>query len=118
LIGRTLRRLDREIIVSFADASQNHVGVVYQATNWFYTGLSAKFRDPRVRGLEHQHHATYGHGLSNAEIVEKFGVENVYFVDRARKHRYVFFNASKRRRKELLSLLRYPVLPYPKAEVS
>lgn len=117
LIGRTLRLLDKEIVVSFADSSQGHVGVVYQATNWFYTGLSAKFRDPKVRGLEHQHHATYAHGLSNRQVIEKFGIDNVYFVDRPRKHRYVFFNASKKRKTELLSLLRYPVLPYPKAGV-
>ena len=115
LIGNTLRLLDKEIIVSFADTSANLVGYVYQATNWFYTGLSAKFRDPKVRGLEHQHHATYANGLSNKEVIEKFGVENVYFVDRPRKHRYVFFNASKSRRKQLLKALRYPVLPYPKA---
>ena len=77
LIGRTLRLLDKEIVVSFADSSRGHVGVVYQATNWFYTGLSAKFCDPKVRGLEHQHHATYANGLSNRQVIEKFGVENV-----------------------------------------
>lgn len=115
LIGNTLRLLDKEIVVSYADSSQNHIGVVYQATNWIYTGLSSKFRDPKVRGLEHQHHATYAHGLSNAQVIEKYGVDNVYFVERPRKHRYIFVNASKSRKKELLRLLRYPVLPYPKA---
>lgn len=115
LIGRTLRMLDKEIVVSYADSSQNHVGVVYQATNFMYTGLSSKFKDPKVKGLEHQHHATYANGLSNAEVVAKFGVDNVYFVERPRKHRYIFFNASKGRKKELLELLRYPILPYPKA---
>jgi hypothetical protein len=114
LIGRTLRMLDKEIVVSYADSSQNHVGVVYQATNFIYTGLSSKFKDPKVKGLEHQHHATYANGLTNAQVVEKFGADNVYFVERPRKHRYIFFNASKGRKKELLQLLRYPILPYPK----
>jgi hypothetical protein len=115
LIGNTLRLLDKEIVVSYADSSQNHIGIVYQATNWIYTGLSSKFKDPKVKGLEHQHHATYAHGLSNAQVIEKYGQHNVYFVERPRKHRYIFFNASKSRKKQLLSLLRYPVLPYPKA---
>ena len=115
LIGNTLRLLDKEIVVSYADSSQNHVGVVYQASNWIYTGLSSKFKDPKVRGLEHQHHTTYAHGLSNAQVIEKYGVDNVYFVERPRKHRYVFFNASKKRKKELLAMLSYKVLPYPKA---
>lgn len=117
LIGNTIKQLDREIVVSFADSSQNHIGVVYQATNFLYTGLSAKFRDPKVKGLEHQHHATYANGLTNAQVVEKYG-DKVYWVERPRKHRYIYFNASKKRKKELLSKLRYEVLPYPKANVT
>ena len=113
LIGNTINKLDKEIVVSYADSSQEHVGVVYQATNFIYTGLSAKFRDPKVIGLEHQHHATYANGLTNKQVIEKFG-DKVYFVERARKHRYVYFNASPRRKRALLSKLRYKVLPYPK----
>jgi hypothetical protein len=114
LIGRSIKKLDREIIVSFADTSQNHVGYIYQACNFMYTGLSSKFKDPKVKGLEHQHHATYANGLTNQEVIEKFGAENVYFVERPRKHRYIYFNASKTRKKELLKLLNYPILNYPK----
>jgi len=114
LIGNTINKLDREIVVSYADSSQNHVGIVYQATNWIYTGLSTKFKDPKVIGLENQHHATYANGLTNKQVVEKFG-DRVYFVDRPRKHRYVYFNASKFRKKTLLKKLSYKILPYPKA---
>ena len=42
LIGRTLGRAGKEIVVSFAEIQQGHLGIVYQATNWIYTGLSAK----------------------------------------------------------------------------
>ena len=114
LIGNTMKLLDKEIIVSFAEIQQGHLGIVYQATNFLYCGLSAKFRDPKVRGLEHQHHATYAHGMTMAQVREKYGAENVYYVDRPRKHRYIFFNASKKRKKQLIKLLKYEVLPYPK----
>lgn len=117
LIANSLKNLEKEIIISFADTSQNHIGYVYQATNFFYTGLSAKFRDPKVKGLEHQHHATYANGLTNKQVIEKFGAENVYFVERPRKHRYVYFNANGKRRKELLRKLNYPILPYPKGNI-
>lgn len=116
LVGNTLKLLDKEIIVSFADTGQNHLGVIYQASNFIYTGLSAKFRDPKVVGLEHQHHATYANGLNKEQLIEKYGEENVYYVDRSRKHRYVFINAPKNRRKTLLKKLKYPVLPYPKVK--
>jgi hypothetical protein len=116
LIGNTIKLLEREIVVSYADSTQNHLGIVYQATNWVYTGLSSKFRDPKIRGLENQHHATYANGLTNAQVIEKFG-DKVYWVERARKHRYIYFNASGKRKKELLSLLRYKSQPYPKAQL-
>lgn len=102
------------IIVSFADTAQQHNGTVYQATNFLYTGLSSRFRDPRVRGLEHQHHATYARGLSNRQVIEKYGAENVYFVERSRKHRYVTFIGDRRQKRAMRKALRYKVLPYPK----
>lgn len=114
LIANTIKLLDKEIIVSFADTSYNHVGLVYQATNFIYCGLSAKFRDPKVKGLENQHHATYAHGMTMKQVIEKYGAENVYYVDRPRKHRYIYFNCNKKRKKELLKKLKYKQLPYPK----
>jgi hypothetical protein len=116
LVANTMSLLDREIIVSFADTSQGHIGVIYQAANFLYTGLSAKFKDPKVIGKENMHHATYANGLTNLEVIEKFGAENVTFVERPRKHRYIYFNASKTRRKELIRKLRYKTIPYPKTQ--
>lgn len=115
-VSRTLRQLDKEIVVSFADTSVGHVGYVYQASNFLYCGLSAKFKDPKVRGMEHMHHATYAHGMTMAQVRETYGEENVYYVERPRKHRYVYFNAPKKRKKALRKKLRYKVLPYPKGD--
>jgi hypothetical protein len=28
------------LIVSFADSNQNHLGIIYQAGNWYYTGIA------------------------------------------------------------------------------
>jgi len=113
LIGNTLRLLDKEIIVSFADNAQQHIGIVYQATNWIYTGLSAKRTDWTVEGID-KHGHTWADKYSAQEMRELFG-DRFSLQQRSRKHRYVFINASKSRKKQLLSLLRYPVMPYPKA---
>jgi len=119
LVGASFKLLPKpRIIVSFADTAQNHEGIVYQATNFLYTGLSAKFRDPKVKGLEHQHHATYGHGLTNKQIIQKFGADNVYFVERSRKHRYIIFLGNKLEKKIMRNALKYAVLPYPKGDVN
>lgn len=114
LIGNTLKLLDKEIIVSFAEIQQGHNGTIYQATNFFYCGLSAKFKDPKVKGLEHQHHATYANRMTMQQIKEKYGSENVYYIDRPRKHRYIYINSKGKRKKELINKLKYDILPYPK----
>lgn len=114
LISQSLKLLPKPlIVVSYADSSQNHTGIVYQATNFLYTGLSSKFKDPKVRGLEHQHHATYAHGMTNTQLKEKFG-DRLYFAERPRKHRYIIFLGSKVERKRLLKSLKYPIYEYPK----
>ena len=117
LVSQSLKLLPSpSIIVSFADSAQNHIGYVYQATNFIYTGLSAKFIDPQVKGLEHQHHATYAHGLSNAEVVAKYGADNVTWVERSRKHRYLYFIGSKSQKRTYMAALRYQVQSYPKQD--
>ena len=117
LVGATLKMLPQPtIVVSFADTAQHHAGIVYQATNFIYTGLSSKFVDPVVKGLEHQHHATYAHGMTNAEVIARYGADNVSWVDRSRKHRYIKFVGNKTQMKEMQAALRYDVLDYPKTK--
>lgn len=112
LIGRTLKMSGKEIVVSFAEIDQGHVGTVYQATNWLYTGLSAKRTNWVVDGVD-RHCQTLADKYTAREIRAKFG-DGFRLEERPRKHRYVFINATGRRRKELLAALRYPILPYPK----
>jgi hypothetical protein len=116
LVGNTLRLVDKEIIVSFADPSVNHLGVIYQATNFYYTGLSAKRTDWKVKGLN-KHSQTIGDKYTVKELREKFG-ENFYLESRPQKHRYIFFNCNTKRRDKLLAKLRYPILPYPKKKTT
>ena len=72
LIGRTLSRSGKEIVVSFAEIQQGHVGTVYQATNWIYTGLSAKRTNWTVKGME-KHCQTLADKYTAKEIREKYG---------------------------------------------
>ncbi len=116
LISHALKLLPKPtIVVSFADTSQQHLGIVYQSTNFIYTGLSVKFLDAAVKGLEHQHHATYAHGKSNKQLRDEYG-DRLYYRERARKHRYIYFCGSKSQKRNMLKALRYPILPYPKNE--
>jgi hypothetical protein len=48
------------ILVSYADTRQGHMGIVYQATNWIYTGMTKPFADrvgngKVVRSVKHRY---------------------------------------------------------------
>ena len=41
LVGKSLKMLPKpKIVVSYADTAQDHKGIVYQATNFYFTGTS------------------------------------------------------------------------------
>lgn len=119
LVGNSLKKLpDNKIIISFADCSQDHKGIVYQATNFIYCGLSAKRTDWKVKGKEHLHGQTIAdefRGVKNrAEAMrEKYG-DNFYLEPRPRKHRYVTLTGNKRFKKAALKALKYKQEDYPK----
>ena len=121
LVGRSLRMLPKPtIIVSYADMSQGHVGYVYQATNFLYTGLSAKRTDWAIKGMEHLHGQTitdlsYGQENRGEWMRKKYG-DAFYLKDRPRKHRYIFLHGNRKQVAAMREALRYPVEPYPKGE--
>jgi hypothetical protein len=119
LVGRSLRLLPKpSIVVSYADTAQNHVGYVYQACNFIYTGLSAKRTDWKVKGMEHLHSQTIIDISKNADgsrvefMREKFG-DDFYLLERSRKHRYIYVTG---KNKELVNAIKYAQQPYPKGE--
>jgi hypothetical protein len=112
LIGNTLKQCGKEIVVSYAEIEQGHLGIVYQATNWYYTGLSAKRTNWVVEGID-RHCQTIADKYTSKELKELYG-DKFSLKPRPRKHRYVFMNAKGKRKKELLQSLKYKIMPYPK----
>jgi hypothetical protein len=122
LISKSLKLLPKpSIVVSYADIEQNHVGYVYQACNFIYTGLSAKRTDYAVKGMEHLHGQTIVRLSRNCEgprvefMRKKFG-DDFYLKERSRKHRYIFVCAKNPQKKFLESKILYKKENYPKGE--
>jgi hypothetical protein len=114
LVANSIKLLPKPtIIVSYADTGKGHVGYVYQATNFLYTGLSANRVDWTVKGLEHKHSKTLSDGMTLESIKEKYG-DDFYYTERSRKHRYIYFHGNKTQKKAMNNLLKYEVKPYPK----
>jgi hypothetical protein len=109
-IGKCLKLLPKDlIIVSYADTSQNHHGYIYQATNWIYTGLSAK------RTERYDIHNPNKHSKS---VTEQKGVNyaDLAVRERPQKHRYIYFTGSKTQKKNLRKALNYEQKEYPKGD--
>ena len=121
IVGQSLRMLPKpSLVVSYADTEQGHVGYIYQASNFIYTGLSAKRTDWKIKGREHLHGATVADEsrgqINRAEWMrEKYG-SDFYLEERSRKHRYVYVCGNKRQRIAMMESLRYAIEPYPKGE--
>lgn len=104
LVGRSLKMLENgTIVVSFADTGWGHYGYIYQATNFIYTGLTAKRNDTYQPGGQHPRHYDK---RKRSEFLQS----------RSRKHRYIYFVGDKRTKKELMKALRYSIEPYPKGD--
>jgi hypothetical protein len=114
LVGNSLKLLPKpSIVVSYADTSMNHNGYIYQATNFIYTGLSAKRTEWRIRDSNrHSRTLTAQHTLEEMQN----NPDKFHRLDRPQKHRYIYFLGDKKQKKEMLSKLNYDVQPYPKGD--
>lgn len=117
-IGRALRLLSNSVVVSYADCNSHvgHVGYVYQATNWIYTGQGSaepiwEMKDGTVVSYTRRHIDTKA---------AKLGLEVTDLVKRKQvgKHRYVYFAGSKRFRTLARKALRYGIQKYPKGKTT
>lgn len=109
-ISNTLQLVNYSIIVAFADPDAGHVGIVYQASNFLYTGKSE--RKGGVIAIKNNkiHNKTLWKQYKTAEkIKEVFGANNVYYKSYATKYRYVYIKD-----KKYLKDLIYPKKAYPK----
>lgn len=101
LVGNSLKLLPRpKIVVSYADAGQGHIGYVYQATNFLFTGTTKERTDMFAGNGKHSRHAK----------------ESSVRQHRSAKHRYVYFVGTKTDKKLLQKQLNYEIQPYPKGE--
>jgi hypothetical protein len=116
LISHSLKMLPYEIVISYADASYGHVGIVYQATNWIYTGLTDRHVAWKIDGEQKQHSRHFFDNYGGIEKAKEVLGNRMTAFERPQKHRYIFFNTDRRRKKELLKKLKYSILPYPKAD--
>jgi len=116
LIANSLKMLESpSAVVSYADTEMGHVGIVYQATNWLYTGATVSHDKTYVVDGVRTHQMTLRDKGVSSPV--KWARENgIEMIKPQQKHRYFYLNGNKYQKKEMLSKLKYSVEPYPKAD--
>lgn len=117
LVGRSLKLLEQpSAVVSYADSEWGHAGIVYQATNWLYTGATRSHDHTYIVDGVRTHPMTLrDRGITDPKRWAK--ENNVPTAAPADKHRYFYLNGTKAQKKAMRAALAYPVLPdYPKLE--
>lgn len=120
-IGQTFKWLkentNTKVLISYADPMADHLGIIYQATNWLYQGNNTML----VKGYLHRLNGEWMHPRS---VVAKYGTVKTAKLleidpeyerkELKKKHRYIYILTDKREKRKILASLKHPVLPYPK----
>jgi hypothetical protein len=119
LVGRSLQMLPAPCaVVSYADSEWGHAGIIYQATNWTYTGPVLSHDHLYIVDGVRTHPMTLrDRGITDPK---RWARDNgIKTVKPSPKHRYFFAVGDKRQRKSMMARLAYPIVKdYPKAEAS
>ena len=114
---------DIKVLISYADPEQKHNGGIYQATNWLYQGCGEIQMAPTF-SLKLEENGEWIHsrtvysmyGSSNPKHLENQIGHTFWLKKEAEKHRYLYFLGNKKEMKLFMSVLKHPLLPYPKGE--
>jgi len=115
IVLRNLKRYTRvKFLVTYADPAHGHLGIIYQATGWLYTGLSEAMPlyDVGDGKLRHSRSLSHAFGTHSIQHFARHGIA-VKLAPQSAKHRYVYFLDPSWQHQLLV-----PVLPYPKTHIT
>ena len=106
LISNAMKELPKEtIVISYADTGMSHIGYIYQASNFIYTGMSKEKMDR----YDPNNPSKHSRSCSGENFPKKL---------RTAKHRYIYFVGSSGWKKRMIrDHLKLPILEYPKGEL-
>lgn len=131
-VSQCLKMLGNKVVVSYSDVNQKHNGYIYQATNWFYTGMGrVNQKDKRgvdkfyFKGKEyHERHIPENMIALNFDIDKNLTKNQNWIknggqiVKQERKHRYFFVVGDKKFKKENIAIIKkhFIIYEYPKGQ--
>lgn len=116
IISKSLQQLKQsnpliKLIVSYADSNQNHLGIIYQATNWIYEGWREVTPSIVLNGKKYHARSVHAkYGFNGIQWLKKNVDSKAHYAEDKGRHKYLMpLTKATRRQIEPLSK------PYPKA---
>lgn len=117
-----------KVLISYADNGQEHLGGIYQATNWIYQGMNTDIALMPNYGISlsndpykwiHSRTVFSMWGSGNLEALRaaigKDGYKEFWRREEPPKHRYIqIIGEDKKEKKDLKKRLKHEIRPYPK----
>ncbi len=110
---------EAQVVIAYSDTNAGEIGTVYQATNWFYIGMSGrttvnyfnrqlgrKFDERQLHEFKKQWNCT------RKEVKEKLLAAGWEIEKKAIKHRYIFIIGNKKEKRVILRKVK--IFAYPK----
>ena len=116
VVVRSLRRFTKvKALIAYADPAAGHVGTVYQAAGWLYTGAPKSLPKLDLGDGVPRHCRSVGSAFSSHSVayLRRRGLE-VRQIPQAPKHRYVVFVDRSWRDRLVPAVLAYPKRGEPK----
>jgi hypothetical protein len=123
LIAYGLRQMAKKgykYAVAFSDSEAGEIGTLYQATNWYYLGVSKTihydiyYKNGKLFKNDRDFFKQYGY--VGKEKMQEFINDKPHLILRKRlpKARYIKLIGNKYENKEMFELLKGKIMPYPK----
>jgi len=120
-LGRTFQWLrdntSVKVLIAYSDPMYNHLGTIYQATNWLYQGndtMLVKSYLHKVNGeILHPRTCCERYGTVKEEVLKDVD-PNYERIPMKKKFRYLYI-LHKKDRKVIMDTLKHSIRPYPKS---
>lgn len=115
-VRKAYKKYGWSIFWAYSDESAGEIGTVYQACNWKYLGQGVGHRSKiREEFLKPNGKKVSSRALRNAKLTKAGALQAGWIpLKVVAKHKYVWFEGSRKQRNKLKKLCKFPFKEYPK----
>jgi hypothetical protein len=106
-----------KVLISYADPSVNHIGIIYRASNWLFQGNEIgsgdawMFKYPNTDKWISDRAIGSQLGTNSLSGVLKI-IPDMQYKRKPRKNRYIYLTCNKKEKRNIMKSLKHPIIKY------